>query len=640
MKRLLLLSCALAVGLPVSAEEPILIFRPLPEPLRLPPGLRQTLPLNKRHSFFGDTLRAVDCTDDRDVTFGTCGNLLFGGVAMTTSHLSGDITIRFYPPVKNVAHFEVIHGILRGDDGRLVAPQGYDFPVLLNQVSDPPNILSEGDLDLTTGGVTNIKYRVQFLNTALLALGTVNPKLEPPVIEFPGVRGHAWARFEQRPDGLLDFTFQGNTFLPLGKDVQGDPVRWPMPFCGPRLACASVLARGTVLHPHLTLSTKAPGGAPCAPQCPDIPSNTIQEFTVFTHSSSFGDDFELNIPQLGGEGAGRSHLQGRLMIQFGPRTPEDTVPFTITSLVPEGLLANPPESPILGRGPSPGLLGQVEFLRFPRLTYKLERVVFVDEPYNINHGVLDLRTGRVIGEFVYPSFYGQSLADVLFEQNDGRIDKRPFYLIAKSTEFPTEQFALFERGANGQTIFRYSGEHVRSFATFRFPSPDFIKANSFIAGPGSKLNLFLRLQAMKINDAPRAVKSGGASNVESSLGDRFSYSYTIPCDGQSVRPAFEYSNNNSGPSGGIFRLTRLASVSCTNSRGSQLPPGDYDTITFSAFGKWSKDDPADTPRLVTVQISTSPSYPYVGILLYKTPDAEDNVVLSSANTKPREKPLP
>ncbi|MBK9170625.1 MAG: hypothetical protein IPM24_24620 [Bryobacterales bacterium] len=639
MKRALgLAAAALVVAGASQATEPIVIYPKLPEPLKLPPGLVQTLPLNKTASYFGDTLRAVDCEDDRDLPFGLCGNELFGGMAMTSSHLSGNITIRFYPPVRNIAHFEVIHNVLPGEDSVLVAPQGYELPVLFNQVSDPPNILSEGDVDLETGGVSNLKYRVVFFNSSLLALANVNPKLESPVIEFPGVRGHAWARFEPREDGLLDFSFEGGTFLPLGKDIEGDPVRWPMPFCGPGFRCASILARGTSLHPHLTLSTKAPEGADCAPNCPDIPVNTIQEFVVNTHSTSFGDDFELDIPQLGGPGPGRSHLQGRLLVQFGPRT-GDTVPFVIRSAVPKALLAEPPPS-VLGDGFLPGLVGQVEFLRFPQQTYKLERVVFADEPFNFPHGMIDLRTGRILGEMVYPSYYGQSLAEVLFLQNDGRISTDPFFLVAQRSLDPRTTYARFEKGPNGQTVFRYSGRHVRSFAGFRFPSPDFVKANSFIAGPGGKLDIFLRMQGIRAAVPVTGRKTGGASNVLSSLGDRFSYSFSVPCQASGQTATFEYTNNNAGRSGGTFRLERLAHVSCVPSPRSQLAAGDGDIVTFTGFGSWSKDGPGDAPRFVSVQISTAPGEPYVGILVYQDPDELNDVILSSANTKPAEKPLP
>lgn len=640
MKRLITFLLPVLGGASIAfAEDPILTFRPLPEPLRLPPGLKQTIKINRTASYFGDTIRAVDCENDIDLPFGLCSNFLFGGHVMTSSHLEGEITIRFYPPVRNVAHFEVQHFALTGDDGVLQAPGGYTLPVLANTVTDGPGLLSEGDLDLTTGGVTNIKYRVLLSNTALLALGGVNPNLERPLVEFPGVRGRAWIRFEQRADGLLDYYFSGTTFLPLGKDVRGDIVHWPLPNCDLQFRCASVPARGTSLHPHLVISTKEPAGPSCHPNCPDIPVNTTQEFTVFGHSSSFGDDFELDIPQLGGLGPGRSHIQGRLMIQFGPKT-GDTVPFIIRSLPAAGLIQDPPVNAIFGRGFGPGLLGHEEFLRFPLATYKLERVVFVDEPFAINHGQIDLRTGRVLGEYFYPSFFGQSLAEVLFAQNDGRISTLPFDVVAKENGLKNPGYALFERGANGQTVFRLSAEHIRSFATFRFPSPDFIKANSFVAGPKGELSLFLRLQAMRTQDTPRAVKSGGSSNTLTSTGDRISYNYTVPCDGKSARHTFEYTNNNTGPGGGTFKMLRLANVTCTNSRGSAAAPGDYDTVTMSGFGTWSKDAAGAAPRFGTFQVSTSPAYPYVSIFVFQNPDENGNVVLSSANTKPAEKPLP
>jgi hypothetical protein len=321
--------------------------------------------------------------------------------------------------------------------------------------------------------VSNLRYNVVFSDTAIDALVNVNPNLGKVILQFPGERGHAWARFEQRPDGLLDYTFRGSTFLPLGKEIGGDLVRFPMPFCTAENHCASILSRGTSFHPHLYLSTKAPSGAECGTNCPDIPFNTIQEFTVFSYSSSFGDDFDLDIPELGGPGAGRSHLVGRLQIQFGPRA-GDTVPFVINALPPEGLLAKPPESDLFGAGFTPGLLGPDEFLHFPLQTYRLKQVALFDEPFNIIHGAVHLKTGRVIGEMEYPSFFAQNLAAVLFRQNQGRISTDPFYLLALQPNpgQPEQTYALFERGVNGQIVFRFSGEHKRSFATYRFPTPN------------------------------------------------------------------------------------------------------------------------------------------------------------------------
>src|SRR5215475_3036690 len=116
--------CLLVAAVPLAqADVPLLIFDKLPVPLKLPPGLVETLPLNRQGSFFGDALRAVDCSPDvtpafpgdtyvQEVRFGICGNQLFGGVAMTDSHLTGNITIQFFPTSDTTAHFVVTHGIL------------------------------------------------------------------------------------------------------------------------------------------------------------------------------------------------------------------------------------------------------------------------------------------------------------------------------------------------------------------------------------------------------------------------------------------------------------------------------------------------------------------------------------------------
>ncbi len=146
---------------------------------------------------------------------------------MTDSHLKGDITIQFFPSSPTTAHFIVQFHQLLGDDGLLSAPLGYNMPVKGNSVTDALT-LSSGDLDLTTGMAdpNTLKVFCYFNNTALLALANVNPKLEAPIIAFPGIRGYSWANFAQRPDGLLDFFFRGSTFLGLGADVLGDPTRF------------------------------------------------------------------------------------------------------------------------------------------------------------------------------------------------------------------------------------------------------------------------------------------------------------------------------------------------------------------------------------------------------------------------------
>lgn len=617
-----------------ARAELTLYFPLLAKPLKLPPGLVQTLPLNKDASFFGDAIRVVDCTDDADLPYGNCGNQFFGGLVMSDSHLSGNLTIQFFPTGPTSARFVLQMHLLTGDDSVLAAPMGYLMPNLGQTVSDSVR-LSTGDLNLLTGEVLNLEVNANFANSALLTLAKVNPKLKAPVITFPGVRGHAWASFRQRADGLLDFRFRGNTFLPLGKEQEGDPVRFPLPHCGPEGDCASILARGTSLHPHLYLDTEAPGGTPCGANCPDLPPNTQQEFAVASMFTNFGDNFDIDNPLLGGIGPGRAHLQGRLGVQFGPRS-GNTISFTQAVLLPAGLFATPPVSSITGPGFQPGFVGQNEFLYFPKQTYYLQRVAMIDEPYGLLHGAIDVRTGQVIGEMEYPMFLNTAVAENLFRQNAGRVSLDPFFVIAGKPidrGVEPEYYAQFQKGVNGQTVFRFNGQHRRSFATFRFPSPDFVFANSFIGGPNANLDIFIRMQAAHPVDQATAIKTG-SGNFVSSIKDNVSYSFSIPCNPAGAPFSFTYTNGNSGASGGTFTMKSLAAVNCSNSLLSTARPGDYDTISISGFGTWSKDKADALPRLATANISLAPGAPYFGILVYQNPDADQTLVVSTANNKP------
>ena len=78
------------------APEPAAGPRPTPGPvvppgtrLTLPPGLEQELPIDIEASYFGDALRAAHAREERDVTYGSTPNTLFGGVCLTQSHLRG-----------------------------------------------------------------------------------------------------------------------------------------------------------------------------------------------------------------------------------------------------------------------------------------------------------------------------------------------------------------------------------------------------------------------------------------------------------------------------------------------------------------------------------------------------------------------
>ncbi len=589
--------------------------------LTLPPGLEQVLPLDSRASFYGDALRAAHTREARDITYGSTPNLLFGGLCLVESHLRGSIRITFTPPAGDVTHFEVTHeGGLTGSDAVLVAPQYFKLPCLMNQVSDMPGAVSSGDLNLATGEVSNLAYNVGFMNSALFGLISVNPNLPRSPIAFPGQYGSAWAKFEQRPDGLLDFSFRGVTFLPFGPGFGGQPTRFPLPFAGPAMRFASIPAVGTALHPHLSLSTKAPEGEPCGEDCPDIPGNTIREFTAFTHNTAFGDAFALNVPELGGPGTGRSHLLGRVLIQFGEAR-DNSVPVAVSTLAPGGLLARPPDSPMAAMFPgrlSIGLLGHDETLQFPQCAYNITKVCFVDDPFEFSIGSIDLTTGRLLGPLLFRGFIVQEMLMRLMVL-EPRTPKSSFFFRGP---------AAFERDASGQTVFNFNGiVRVPYPEGFGFPQPDL--ETTFIVGPGSNLDPFVYIQAMDGQAAPPAGKSGGARGVAASNGQTFAYSYAIPGSPANAPAAFEYVNETTG---GVFTMTSLVWVSFLNAKRTAPGSAEPDAVSFTAIGTWSQD-PQQAPHIAAVQISTAPDMPYVSIIV-------DGGMVSNVNTKPKTAVLP
>jgi hypothetical protein len=196
--------------------------------------------------------------------------------------------------------------------------------------------------------------------------------------------------------------------------------------------------------------------------------------------------------------------------------------------------------------------------------------------------------------------------------------------------FPYRGPARFEKGPNGGTVFHFDGDFFLPFAGFTFPSPDFVPAHAFVAGDDSELNPVLRFEAIH-TASPGAsgpgVEVGSRTNVLAGTGERFSYSYSIACNDPGQGGSFEYTN---AAEGGTFRMESLASVHCLNSADSVLPPGDFDTITFSGFGTWSEDDEL---HLATVQILTALGKEYVTIQV-------DGGFLSNVDTPPVEEPQP
>jgi hypothetical protein len=613
-------------------------------PLELPPGREQTLAINKELSYFGDALRPVDAPDeipflDGLPTFGADGNTFFGGLAMTDSHLAGNISVKFSEPDENnECRFEItLPGDLKGDDAVLAAPKFFILPNQCNRVTDVPGLLSAGQLNLDTGVVKDFYFTAYFINGATRTLGGVNPNLPPIPIMFPGAPngGSTWARFDQRDDGLLDITLAGNTFLPLGLHFGGDPIRFPLPFGNPHLQCASIVARGTVLHPHIHLSTsKSPVVA--KEMVPEIPVNTVLEFTPFVRKTNFGDVFGLEIDEFGGEGTGRSHLMGRLRVQFGPRS-GDTVSMALSFLPPGGLLSEEPKPlAYLPPGTARGMVGFNEILKFPKgITYNQKGLSSSMDPNNLAVCAVNVNTGLITDELLCRAFVVQKLF---------------INLIVVEPCTPNDSFlyqgpARFTRGHDGELVFALDGEVFIPYPKgFRFPAPTDDGEPAFNVVRESRLDPFLRILGSHRDKAAKGkLSSGGPANNPawkkeiSSIHQMFSYRYRVDLDKSEV--FFEYKKEGEKEDGGgTFKLQHVSWIAPTNSPHSKSGSGEADTITFGGFGTWSPNgregeagntgkNPEEEGHQVSVHISTSEVDPYVGIMI-------DAGKTSNANTKP------
>ncbi|MEZ5400220.1 MAG: hypothetical protein R2729_11170 [Bryobacteraceae bacterium] len=586
---------------------------PLSTPLRLPPGNRQVLEIDPRASYMADVLRIADCPEDEFNPFGTCANELFGGPATYLTPLRGSVEVRFDAPDRGIVHFYLEHPRnLTGRDTRFLAPQLYRLPVRENYIFDGIGKISEGDLNLATGEVTNLRYDVQFYNSFYLALGEANPRLRGGSFQFPGLYGSADLEFSQRADGLLDVSFRGSTFLPLGNAIQGDPVRVPLAMCGAGLRCANIQAPGSSLHPQLVYSTKAFTAPSCAPGCPAFEENRMSLYTVNASHSTVADRFHLVLPGLGAQsGLAVGHLQGRVQVLFGERQ-GGMQPFILSLAPPEGFMAPPPESPLSLLGVKLGLFGNSGQLRLPRLTYDFTDVFVASDPLELAFGVIDLESAQVIGKFNFRAFFLQSLLLAVIDQNNGRI---------LPASFAYRGPASFERGADGRTVFRFDGQTFLDFNGLTWPHPSGERAQAFIAQAGSELNPIFRLQAME--DAAAASRElSGSGDLVSQNGERFTYRYRIPCGAAGSDGEFEYVNQSSTDRGGTFKMENLASAACFAQRGS----GTADTVAFSGLGTWSKDDDR---HLASVQVMGR----FVSILI-------DGGQLSNASSPPEGEPLP
>jgi hypothetical protein len=165
----------------------------------------------------------------------------------------------------------------------------------------------------------------------------------------------------------------------------------------------------------------------------------------------------------------------------------------------------------------------------------------------------------------------------------------------------------FLKSRGGKPMFEYYGQvHIPYPPGFLFPHPNL--ATGFPVEPGSSLDPYLWLWAVQDSDGPDVIRRGEGEHL-SSRGEKFSYRYTIPGKPGRQPAEFEYENHSQQ---GKFRMHSLAWVGFGNSNTDASGGGEFDLITFSGFGVWSKDG-VERVELVAAQISTSPKAKYVGI---------------------------
>src|SRR5262249_30583568 len=320
----------------------------------------------------------------------------------------------------------------------------------------------------------------------------------------------------------------------------------------------------------------------------------------------------VNMPGMEGGGTGRSHLLGRVLIQFGERS-GNTVPVSVSTLMPGGMFAKPPDSPLAKEFPgriTVGVLGHDETLRFKKIHYNMKGVAWADDPFEVSLGSIDLATGRIVGSFLFRGFIIQDLLLKLLEL-EPRTPKASWYMRGP---------AAFEKDASGQTVFNWGGTvKVEYPEGFGFPRPDL--ESVYKVGPNSFLDPYFYLQAIDGLAPPPTGKSGSARGVVASNGQKFSYSYAIPGYPSGKPAMFEYINETLG---GTFRMGSLVWVSFGNS-DREAKPGQVDCVTFTGIGLWTKE--MSGPHMCTVQISTAPELPFVSILI-------DGGLVSNVNTKP------
>lgn len=190
--------------------------------------------VDPQQSFFGDCIRVVNAPDEPPVDpqlppFGWSKPQMLGGFAMTSSALSGFVSVNFRTKDEEFTSLDLDHcGGLNGTDSWLAAPDGYLIESNDNVVTDAlPR--SHGMLERRSGRIFDFHYNVMFSNSAIDLLKIVNPNLTPPPLLFPGLpyAGHAMGWIEIAQSGQLIFRIAAEQFLPLGPRAGSAPIVFP-----------------------------------------------------------------------------------------------------------------------------------------------------------------------------------------------------------------------------------------------------------------------------------------------------------------------------------------------------------------------------------------------------------------------------
>lgn len=583
-------------------------YDPLPQRLVLPEGFAQELELDPAGSYFGDGIAANNCESAADAQFDGAGQTLFGGLAMVDSHLRGTLRFTFTPIGPDRAAFTLSFDKLAGDDAVLAAPVLFRMAFQDAGVSayPAPYNVSHGEVDLITGAVSKLRIFASFEAIALRALVASNPDFPTTPLSFltldaaesPLEYSSAFAKFQQSPDGKLDFSFYGARFVPLGPGT-----KWPLNFGGPDGDLTLIPASGTVMHPHLRLTTAPVIRAASVSKPVALPTNCVREFTFHTHNTAFGDGFDLRIPELGGPSTGRSHLMGRAVIQFGIPS-GGTVPIAVRHLPPGGIFSQAYPSPIADAFPvrlGPGPRGYDQRLRYPRASYTMEKISLSDDPFDIAMGAVDVETGNLFNDHLHRAFIEQDVINALL-----RIESR-----VRQTSFFFRGPAVLQYSKANALMFRFLGEELLPYpAGLAFPQPDF--TSSYYSTLGATLKPYVWIRAVENTCSDDFVASNKFPKLVSANRDEFSCEYTIPADPSRHEVVFHYTNNSQL---GSFQLHSLVWVGFGNSAGGPVSKKGFDIVTFSGFGVWEKNGVRSLEQ-VAAQIwdnADDPLSPYIGI---------------------------